>query len=100
MTAVTDRYWNSNVAHHPMILAAVPPGCRPALDVGCGDGLLAVRLAERAKRVVGVDLSEEMIAQARRGSPAAVRTSNCSRATSSRRSNRATSPGRSTSSAR
>lgn len=64
MASVTDQYWNSNVAHHPMVLAAVPPGCRTALDVGCGDGLLAVKLAERAKRVVGVDLSEEMIAQA------------------------------------
>ena len=63
MTAT--EYWNSNVAHHPMVLAAMPPGCRTALDVGCGDGLLAGKLAERAGRVVGVDLSPEMIAQAR-----------------------------------
>jgi ubiquinone/menaquinone biosynthesis C-methylase UbiE len=65
MAAMTEHYWNSNVAHHPMVLAAVPPGCRTALDVGCGDGMLVLKLADHAERVVGVDLSEEMIAQAR-----------------------------------
>ncbi|MET8625605.1 class I SAM-dependent methyltransferase [Kitasatospora sp. NPDC004669] len=58
-------YWNTNVARHPGILRAVPPGCRTALDVGCGDGLLAARLARRCGRVVGVDLSGEMVALAR-----------------------------------
>ncbi|MEV7022013.1 class I SAM-dependent methyltransferase [Kitasatospora sp. NPDC093558] len=58
-------YWNTNVARHPDILRAVPAACRTALDVGCGDGLLAVKLAERAQRVVGVDKSPEMIAAAR-----------------------------------
>ncbi|MEU8514371.1 class I SAM-dependent methyltransferase [Kitasatospora sp. NPDC048722] len=58
-------YWNTNVARHPGILRAVPIPCRTALDVGCGDGLLAVKLAERAHRVVGVDKSPEMIAAAR-----------------------------------
>ena len=44
-------YWNHNVHYQPVILNAVPPGCRTALDVGCGDGLLASRLAARcAKR--------------------------------------------------
>jgi SAM-dependent methyltransferase len=64
-TPPATQYWNGNVAHHRMILAAVPVGCRTALDVGCGDGLLAEKLAARAKQVVGVDLAEEMIAQAR-----------------------------------
>ena len=59
------EYWNSNVAHHPLILDAVPSGCRSALDVGCGEGLLAVKLAEHATRVVGVDLDAGMIDQAR-----------------------------------
>ncbi|MFE2413273.1 class I SAM-dependent methyltransferase [Kitasatospora sp. NPDC059408] len=58
-------YWNTNVARHPDILRAVPAACRTALDVGCGDGMLAVKLAERAQRVVGVDKSPEMIAAAR-----------------------------------
>lgn len=60
------EYWNSNVAHHPLVLDAVPAGCRSALDVGCGDGLLAMKLAERAPRVVGIDLDAGMVEQARR----------------------------------
>ncbi len=38
---------------------------RSALDVGCGTGAHAVRLAARGYEVVGVDLSEEMLATAR-----------------------------------
>jgi 2-polyprenyl-3-methyl-5-hydroxy-6-metoxy-1,4-benzoquinol methylase len=58
-------YWNHNVAHHKQVLRAMPDGCRTALDVGCGDGLLAVKLAARASEVVGIDPSAEMIGQAR-----------------------------------
>ena len=32
-----------------------------ALDVGCGSGLLTLPLAERARRVAGLDLSQEML---------------------------------------
>ncbi|MFI1200200.1 class I SAM-dependent methyltransferase [Streptomyces sp. NPDC020883] len=58
-------YWNTNVARHPGILRAVPSGCGNALDVGCGDGLLVRKLAERAEHVTGMDKSPEMIARAR-----------------------------------
>lgn len=61
-----DDYWNHNVAHHRLVLRAMPEPCRTALDVGCGDGLLAVKLATRAREVVGIDSSPEMIALARR----------------------------------
>ncbi|KAA9151771.1 class I SAM-dependent methyltransferase [Amycolatopsis acidicola] len=60
-----NPYWNTNVARHPDILRAVPEGCVEALDVGCGDGLLARKLASRAKRVTGIDSSPRMIADAR-----------------------------------
>jgi hypothetical protein len=46
-------YWNHNVRYQPVILRAVPPGCGAALEVGCGDGLLASRLAGRAIRGQG-----------------------------------------------
>jgi SAM-dependent methyltransferase len=56
--------WNHNVHYQPVILGAVPPGCGPALDVGCGDGMLACRLADRCAHVTGVDRDPRMIARA------------------------------------
>lgn len=35
------------------------------LDLGCGIGRLTVSLSERAKRVVGIDISEQMLGRAR-----------------------------------
>jgi ubiquinone/menaquinone biosynthesis C-methylase UbiE len=58
-------YWNHNVHYQPVILRTVPPGCGPALDVGCGDGLLACRLAGRCGSVTGIDPDAPMIARAR-----------------------------------
>jgi ubiquinone/menaquinone biosynthesis C-methylase UbiE len=58
-------YWNHNVHYQPVILNAVPPGCLTALDVGCGDGLLAARLAERCAKVTGIDRDPRIIATAR-----------------------------------
>jgi ubiquinone/menaquinone biosynthesis C-methylase UbiE len=62
-------YWNHNVHYQPVILNAVPDGCRAALEVGCGDGLLAGRLAERAAEVTAIDRDAEMIALARERVP-------------------------------
>jgi ubiquinone/menaquinone biosynthesis C-methylase UbiE len=60
-----DGYWNHNVHYQPVILGAVPPRCGPALDVGCGDGLLACKLAERCTQITGIDRDVRMIAVAR-----------------------------------
>ena len=57
-------YWNHNVHYQSVILNAVPAGCGPALDVGCGDGMLACRLAERCAEVTGIDRDPRMIARA------------------------------------
>src|SRR5690349_21067719 len=48
--------WNHNVHYQPVILRAVPAGCGAALEVDCGDGLLASRLAERCAEVIAIDL--------------------------------------------
>jgi SAM-dependent methyltransferase len=68
-------YWNNNVHYQPVILNAVPPGCGPALEVGCGDGMLACRLAGRCAEVTAIDRDPQMIAlaQARAGEDARVR---------------------------
>ncbi|GLY77387.1 class I SAM-dependent methyltransferase [Actinoallomurus iriomotensis] len=62
---MAEEYWNHNVHYHPLVLRAVPEGCDAALDIGCGDGLLARRLARRSDTVVGVDVSAEMVRLAR-----------------------------------
>lgn len=49
---------NHNDTYHRLVLAAVPPGARRALDVGCGEGRLVAALRERVPLVVGVDLHE------------------------------------------
>jgi SAM-dependent methyltransferase len=60
-------YWNHNTHYHPLVLATVPVGCANALDVGCGDGLLARKLADHSAWVTGVDQSAEMIRLAESG---------------------------------
>jgi 2-polyprenyl-3-methyl-5-hydroxy-6-metoxy-1,4-benzoquinol methylase len=66
--AVADRIarWNHNLQFHGWILRHVPARCESALDVGCGDGVLAWQLAARADQVTGIDVSPAMIALARR----------------------------------
>jgi ubiquinone/menaquinone biosynthesis C-methylase UbiE len=39
---------------------------RVVLDVGCGDGLFTIRMAERAEEVIGVDFSRIAISEARK----------------------------------
>ncbi|MEW6051508.1 MAG: class I SAM-dependent methyltransferase [Candidatus Zixiibacteriota bacterium] len=46
------------------------PSAASILDLCCGTGQLAARLAERGFRVVGVDISEEMLSFARVNAPA------------------------------
>ncbi|HET6300094.1 class I SAM-dependent methyltransferase [Microbacterium sp.] len=69
MTArVTDagrRVWNVNIHDDARLAAAVPAGARVALDVGCGDGFLAARLAKSLPTVVAVDRDEGVLERAR-----------------------------------
>ncbi|MWA02264.1 methyltransferase domain-containing protein [Actinomadura sp. LD22] len=65
MTETPAEYWNHNTHYHRVVLRNVPRGCGEALDVGCGDGLLARRLAPRAGHVTGLDRSAEMVVRAK-----------------------------------
>jgi SAM-dependent methyltransferase len=51
--------------YHYIVLRSVPAGCRRALDVGCGTGLLTERLASRSERVIGIDLDRDALSLAR-----------------------------------
>jgi SAM-dependent methyltransferase len=47
----------------------VPHDAKSALDVGCGDGFLAARLARRLPHVVAIDIDEPVLERARQRFP-------------------------------
>jgi SAM-dependent methyltransferase len=54
----------------PQVLAALPPVAgKTILDLGCGVGQQAAELVARGARVIGVDVSDELLATARRRVP-------------------------------
>lgn len=57
--------WNVNIAEDTRLDEAVPSTARSALDVGCGDGFLAARLARRVPRVVAIDVDAPVLERAR-----------------------------------
>ncbi|MET9313027.1 class I SAM-dependent methyltransferase [Kribbella sp. NPDC003505] len=57
--------WNHNIHYHPKILQAVPPGAERALDVGCGEGMLARKLRGVVPHVTGIDLHTPSLELAR-----------------------------------
>jgi 2-polyprenyl-3-methyl-5-hydroxy-6-metoxy-1,4-benzoquinol methylase len=58
-------------AWRSLLLAHLPPAPARVADLGCGTGTLSVLLAAEGYDVSGVDLSEDMLAHARRKATAA-----------------------------
>ncbi|MFD8074049.1 class I SAM-dependent methyltransferase [Streptomyces sp. NPDC059718] len=56
--------FDHNDHYHRLLLRKVPPGALTALDVGCGTGRFARRLAARGLRVDAIDASPEAVAAA------------------------------------
>lgn len=50
-----DEYWNHNTAYHRWVVSLAAEHHGDVLDVGCGDGLLAKRLAPVSRSVVGLE---------------------------------------------
>jgi 2-polyprenyl-3-methyl-5-hydroxy-6-metoxy-1,4-benzoquinol methylase len=48
-------YWNHNTAYHPWLIDIAARHRGDVLDVGCGDGLLAQRLAGVSRSVTAID---------------------------------------------
>ncbi|MET9386732.1 class I SAM-dependent methyltransferase [Streptomyces sp. NPDC002928] len=57
--------FDHNDHYHRLLLRQVPRNCGAALDVGCGTGRFARRLAHLGIEVDAIDPSEEAIAEAR-----------------------------------
>jgi ubiquinone/menaquinone biosynthesis C-methylase UbiE len=57
--------WNHNIHYHDIVLRAIPPNCRRALDVGCGQGLLARQLARHCQEVIAIDSDRDTLLRAR-----------------------------------
>ncbi|KAA9158569.1 methyltransferase domain-containing protein [Amycolatopsis acidicola] len=57
--------FDHNHHYHPLLLRQVPRGARTALDVGCGTGLFARRLAAAGLEVTGIDADRRVIDTAR-----------------------------------
>lgn len=64
--------WDHNAYYHPLLLRRLPPVCIEALDVGCGAGTFAAKLARRAGHVDALDRSPVMVEAARAVVPANV----------------------------
>ncbi|MEY7973491.1 class I SAM-dependent methyltransferase [Saccharomonospora xinjiangensis] len=56
--------FDHNDVYHPLLLRLAPAGARRALDVGCGAGKLARRLAARGLEVDALDPAGEVLAVA------------------------------------
>ena len=56
--------WNHNTHYHDRLLKAVPRPCARALDVGCGRGAFARRLAHVAEVVDAIDVNSDVLTHA------------------------------------
>jgi len=68
MTHTSRRSFNHNDFYHRLLLRAVPPDCARALDIGCGSGLFARKLANKAGFVEAIDSGPHVIDDARKQS--------------------------------
>jgi ubiquinone/menaquinone biosynthesis C-methylase UbiE len=62
---VSEDGGTHNDHYHNFLLRHLPANCHRVLEVGCGTGGFARRLAERSEHVLALDLSPEMIRIAR-----------------------------------
>jgi 2-polyprenyl-3-methyl-5-hydroxy-6-metoxy-1,4-benzoquinol methylase len=60
--------WSHNSHYHTYLLKQIPENCKDALEIGCGTGSFSRLLAQKADRVLALDLSPEMIQLAKQRS--------------------------------
>lgn len=62
---LTECHGSAGDTYHKHLTRHIPPHCENALEVGCGAGEFTRLLAARARSVVAIDLSSQMIRLAR-----------------------------------
>ncbi len=60
-----QSYWNHNSAYHRWLVRIASEHAGGVLDVGCGEGLLAQRLAPVARSVTAIDPDPDAVRRAR-----------------------------------
>ena len=58
---VKIKAWNHNTYYHRALLRLVPAHVERGLDVGCGDGTFARRLASVCRQVTAMDADQEQV---------------------------------------
>jgi ubiquinone/menaquinone biosynthesis C-methylase UbiE len=61
LAVLATEQWNHNDYYHSSLLRHVPSASAHALDIGCGTGGFSRLLAQRARHVLALDLSPQMI---------------------------------------
>jgi SAM-dependent methyltransferase len=56
-----EQRWNHNAYYHRYLISHVPERCLHILEIGCGTGTFSRLLAQRARKVIAIDLSPQMI---------------------------------------
>ena len=59
-----EDVWDHNQQYQKYLLQEIE-NCAVALDVGCGTGEFTKELSKNSKRVIGIDISQEMIDRAK-----------------------------------
>jgi len=63
-----EERWNHNSHYHSFLLSHIPESCDHILEIGCGTGKFSQLLAQRASKVLAIDLSPQMIRVAQENS--------------------------------
>jgi 2-polyprenyl-3-methyl-5-hydroxy-6-metoxy-1,4-benzoquinol methylase len=58
--------WDHNQQYQKYLLKNIPKKCNCILDVGCGTGELTKKLTFFSKEIIGIDVSENMINEAKK----------------------------------
>src|SRR5687767_6102099 len=58
---LSNDNWNHNAQYYGYLMGRIPEQCRQILEIGCGTGKFSRLLAQRAEKVLAIDLSPQMI---------------------------------------